>query len=108
MTTKKSLIDENIQLRYQQITLEAQLQKLLVLSHENSQLKKLLSASSSTEMRAIAAEILAVDTTTARQLLVLNKGKREGVFSGQPVLDAKGVMGQVIDVGFMTSTVLLV
>ena len=108
ISTKKSLIDENIQLRYQQITLEAQLQKLLVLSHENSQLKKLLSASSSTEMRAIAAEILAVDTTTARQLLVLNKGKREGVFSGQPVLDAKGVMGQVIDVGFMTSTVLLV
>ena len=108
VSTKKSLIDENIQLRYQQIMLEAQLQKLLVLSHENSQLKELLSASSATEMRAIAAQILAVDTSSSRQLLVLNKGKRDGVFSGQPVLDAKGVMGQIIDVGLMTSTVLLV
>lgn len=108
IATKKSLIDENIQLRYQQITLEAQLQRLLVISNENSQLKALLSASSSTDMRAIAAQILAVDTTPSRQLVVLNKGKREGVFAGQPVLDAKGVMGQIIDVGFMTSTALLV
>lgn len=108
VSAKKSLIDENIQLRYQQIMLEAKLQKLLVLSHENSQLKALLSASSAAEMRAIAAQILAVDTTNVRQLLVLNKGKRDGVFVGQPVLDAKGVMGQIIDVGFMTSTVLLV
>ena len=58
ISTKKSLIDENIQLRYQQITLEAQLQKLLVLSHENSQLKKLLSASSSTEMRVFFQDSL--------------------------------------------------
>jgi rod shape-determining protein MreC len=108
IASKKSLINENMQLRYQQIILEAQLQKLLVLSNENSQLKQLLSASAATEMRAIAAQILAVDTTSSRQLLVLNKGKRDGVFAGQPVLDAKGVMGQIIDVGLMTSTVLLV
>lgn len=108
VSSKKLLINENMQLRYQQIILEAQLQKLLVISRENSQLKELLSASAATEMRAMAAQILAVDTTSSRQLLVLNKGKRDGVFSGQPVLDAKGVMGQIIDVGLMTSTVLLV
>lgn len=108
ISSKKSLIKENMQLRYQQIMLEAQLQKLLVISRENSQLKELLSVSATTEMRAMAAQILAVDTTISRQLLVLNKGKRDGVFAGQPVLDAKGVMGQIIDVGLMTSTVLLV
>lgn len=106
--SKKLLINENMQLRYQQIMLEAQLQKLLVISRENLQLKELLSASAASEMRAMAAQILAVDTTSSRQLVVLNKGKRDGVFSGQPVLDAKGVMGQIIDVGLMTSTVLLV
>ena len=108
ISTKKSLIDENMQLRYQQTMLEAQLQQLLVISNENSQLKELLSASSSGKMRAMAAQILAVDTTSSRQLLVLNKGKRDGVLSGLPVLDAKGVMGQIIDVGLMTSTVLLI
>jgi rod shape-determining protein MreC len=59
-------------------------------------------------MQAMVAQILAVDTTTARQLVVLNKGKRDKVYAGQPVLDAKGVMGQVVDVGLMTSTVLLI
>lgn len=108
VSSKKALIDDNIQLRYQQTLLEAKLQKLLVIRSENSQLKALLSASSTESDRAMAAEILAVDTTSARQLLILNKGKREDVYVGQPVLDAKGVTGQVIDVGMSTSTVLLI
>ena len=56
----------------------------------------------------MAAEILAVAASSTRQLLVLNKGSRDGVTVGQPVLDAKGVMGQIIDVGSMTSTVMLI
>ena len=108
MSTKKSLIDENMQLRYQQTMLEAQLQKLMLIRTENSQLKELLSASSSATTHTMAAQILAVDTSSIRQVLVLNKGSRDGVFTGQPVLDAKGVMGQIIDVGLMTSTVLLI
>jgi rod shape-determining protein MreC len=108
VSTKKNLIDENIRLRYQQVMLEAELQKLLIIQKENSQLKELLLTSSQADMRAMVAQILAVDTSNARQIVILNKGNRDGVYSGQPVLDAKGVMGQVIDVGSMTSTVLLI
>ncbi|KTC85423.1 rod shape-determining protein MreC [Legionella drozanskii LLAP-1] len=108
VSAKKALISENMQLRYQQAMLEAELQKLLVIKEENSQLRELLLTSSKASMRAMAAQILAVDTSISRQLVVLNKGKRDGAYTGQPVLDAKGVMGQVIDVGYMTSTVLLI
>jgi rod shape-determining protein MreC len=108
VSAKKALINENMRLRYQQTMLEAELQKLLVIQKENSQLKELLLTSSKADIRAMAAQILAVDTSNARQIVVLDKGKRDGVYSGQPVLDAKGVMGQVIDVGPMTSTVLLI
>lgn len=108
VSAKKALINENMQLRYQQTLLEAELQKLLVIKEENSQLRELLLTSSKASMRAMAAQILAVDTSSSRQLVVLNKGKRDGVYTGQPVLDAKGVMGQIIDVGYMTSTVLLI
>lgn len=108
VSAKKVLIDENMRLRYQQTALEAELQKLLVIQKENSQLKELLLTSSQADMRAMAAQILAVDTSNARQIVVLNKGNRDGVYSGQPILDAKGVMGQVVDVGPMTSTVLLI
>ncbi|KTD18918.1 rod shape-determining protein MreC [Legionella jordanis] len=108
VSAKKALINENMQLRYQQTLLEAELQKLLVIKEENSQLRELLLTSSKASMRAMAAQILAVETSSSRQLVVLNKGKRDGVYVGQPVLDAKGVMGQIIDVGSMTSTVLLI
>ncbi|MDR3442616.1 MAG: rod shape-determining protein MreC [Legionella sp.] len=108
VSAKKALINENMRLRYQQAMLAAELQKLIVIQKENSQLKELLLTSSKANMSAMAAQILAVDTSNARQVVVLNKGKRDGVYVGQPILDAKGVMGQIVDVGPLTSTVLLI
>lgn len=108
ISAKKTLIDENTRLRYQQTMLEAELQKLLVIRNENSQLKALLLATANDHTQAMAGQILAVDMNSSRQLLVLNKGKRDGVVAGLTILDAKGLIGQVIDVGSMTSTVLLI
>lgn len=108
VSAKKALIAENMHLRYQQTMLEAELQKLLVIQKENSQLKELLLTSSKADMSAMAAQILAVDTSNSRQVVILNKGKRDGAYVGQPVLDAKGVMGQIVNVGPITSTVLLI
>lgn len=108
VSAKKSLIDENIKLHYQQTILEAEMQKLMAIKEENSQLKQLLLTSSKEKVNAMAAQILAVDATNSRQVVILDKGKREGAYVGQPVLDAKGVMGQIIDVGYITSTVLLI
>ena len=108
MGSKKALIDENKQLHYEQIILEAQLQKLSMLQHENTQLKNFLSMPSTVNKHVLVAQVLMVNTGNTRQSLVLNKGTRDGVFNGQPVLDAKGVLGQIIDVGLMTSTVLLI
>ena len=108
VSAKKHLIDENIKLHYRQTILEAELQKLMAIKEENSQLKQLLLTSSKEKMNAMAARILAVDATSSRQLVILDKGKRDGAYVGQPVLDAKGVMGQIIDVGYLTSTVLLI
>jgi rod shape-determining protein MreC len=108
VSAKKALIAENMQLRYKQTMLEAELQKLIVIQKENSQLKELLLTSSKADMSAMAAQILAVDTSNSRQVVVLDKGKHHGAYVGQPVLDAKGVMGQIVDVGPITSTVLLI
>lgn len=105
---KKDLIDENIKLHYQQTLLEAQLQNLLVIKEENLQLSKLLQTAVKANVRSMAAQILAVDLGGARQLIIIDKGTRDEVYIGQPVLDAKGVVGQVVDVGYMTSTVLLI
>lgn len=106
--SKNSLIVENMQLRYKQTMLETRLQKLVAIQAENSELKSLLLASAPDKVKSMVAQILAVDTTSKRHLIVLNKGSRDGISMGQAVLDAKGIMGQIIDVGLMTSTVLLI
>lgn len=105
---KTQLIRENANFRYKQLVFETQLQQLKQIENENAELKELLVASFKISERAIAAEILSVEMDNIRQVVVINKGKDAGVFVGQPVLDAKGLIGQVIDVGLLTSTVLLI
>ncbi|MEE4465860.1 rod shape-determining protein MreC, partial [Azotobacter chroococcum] len=39
--------------------------------------------------------------------ILIDKGERDGVFLGQPVLDARGLMGQVVEVMPYTARVLL-
>lgn len=108
LRSKANLIDENTGLRHEQALLQAELQRFMAIKEENSALKALLSASSQAKIRTMASRILAVDMHIARQFVVLDKGKRDGVYLGQPVLDAKGVVGQIVDVGYMTSTVMLI
>jgi rod shape-determining protein MreC len=56
----------------------------------------------------LIAQLLAVDTDPFVNQVVLDKGLHDGVFIGQPVLDANGVLGKVIQLGPWTSRVLLV
>jgi rod shape-determining protein MreC len=39
---------------------------------------------------------------------VINRGANDGVFEGQPVLDEKGIVGQILHVGTTSSRVLLI
>ena len=108
LSSKNSLVDENMQLRYKQTMLEASLQKLMTIQSENSELKSLLLAADNDNTHAMVGQILAVDTANNRHVVVIDKGSKDKVTVGQAVLDAQGVMGQIIDVGLLTSTVLLI
>ncbi len=106
--THQALIEQNTDLRAQLLLQEAQVQKMLELEKENTQLRALLKSSSYLNGKVKAAQILAVDVDPYLTQAVIDKGKRYGVFQGQPVLDATGVMGQVIQVGPLTSRVMLI
>jgi rod shape-determining protein MreC len=56
----------------------------------------------------LIAELLSVDLDPYTHELVLNKGSMSNAFVGQPVLDARGVMGQLIHVGPLSSTAMLI
>ena len=53
------------------------------------------------------APILDIDLDPTRQRLVLDAGSRDGVAMGQSVIDAGGLVGQIIAVRPSTATVLL-
>lgn len=107
-SSQQGLLVENAQLRARQLLLYAKLQKVLALERENAQLRALLKSSEHIQDKVTVAQLLAVDLAPYTQQIVIDKGQNDGVYIGQPVLDAYGVMGQVISVGPITSRVLLI
>ncbi len=108
LKSHQSLVTENRQLRDLQLQSRVQLQKLDILEKENERLRQLLSATPKTTEDHLISEIISVDVDPYRQFIVLNKGSKEGVYIGQPIIDAHGIMGQVVFVNAMTSTALLI
>ncbi len=108
LATRSRLIFENASLRKSQLLLQSRLQKLGVLEAENVRLQKLLQSSKKIKQRVLIAKMLAVDTDPYRQNITINKGSSHGVFIGQAVIDALGVMGQISQVANHSATALLI
>ncbi|GAB4346692.1 MAG: hypothetical protein Kow006_05580 [Gammaproteobacteria bacterium] len=107
LQTRDQLQEENASLRAELKTLKAQMQKFAALEAENFRMRELLDSSFRLGDQVLIAELLAVDLDPYRHQVVINKGSRSGVFTGQPVVDAAGVTGQVIHVGPASATVML-
>jgi rod shape-determining protein MreC len=104
-----TLIEQNAKLREENLSLRFMLQKFEDLKTENDRLRSLLdSATKITEDKVLVAEVLAMDLDPFTRKIKINKGSQHGVFEGQPVLDAQGVMGQVTRVSALSSVVMLV
>ena len=111
LVTQQSLLEENTRLREEQLLLNSKLQRFSILMEENKRLRELLESSASLGEgveRVLIAELIAVEMESFRRQIVINKGQREGVYDGQPVVDATGIMGQVVHVNQFSSTVLLI
>lgn len=107
-STRRGLQEENARLRAQNLLVQARLQKSDALEAENRRLRELLDSSSKAGDRVLIAELMSVDFDPYQHQVLLNKGERDAVFVGQPVLDAYGVMGQIIRVTPFTATAILI
>lgn len=107
IVSHRQLLADNADLRAKILLLQAQLQQFLALKKENDQLRELLSSSPKAGGRVVVAQILSVAADPFVREVVLDKGSRDGVYRGQPVLDAFGVFGQVVSVSPLTCNVLL-
>jgi rod shape-determining protein MreC len=108
LSSHEVLVKENRALRKEQLELKAQVQRLSAIESENNQLKNLMRSSVQMQGKVLIAQLLAVDSDPFVNQVLLDKGSSSGVFVGQPVLDADGLMGKVVQVGPITSRLLLI
>jgi rod shape-determining protein MreC len=105
---RSDLLIENEALRTELLIHQRKLQQMAALAAENVRLRQLLGSSDMLQDNVLIAELIGVSPDPLSHTLVINKGRRHGVYEGQPVLDAFGLMGQVIEVHPFSSRVLLI
>ncbi|MDT8281789.1 MAG: rod shape-determining protein MreC [Gammaproteobacteria bacterium] len=108
LSTRQLLLEKNREYEARHLENRVQLQKLDIIDRENDRLRKLLGAIPKTTERLLIAEIISVDVDPYRQIILLNKGSSNDVYQGQPIIDAQGVMGQIIHVGPLSSSAILI
>jgi rod shape-determining protein MreC len=106
--SRSQLLEENDRLQRENLILQGRSQQMASLQAENVRLRALLNSSALLRDDVLVAELLGVSPDPERLQLVLNKGERDGVFVGQPLIDADGLMGQIVEVSGSTSRALLI
>lgn len=104
---KQRLLDENEQLQIIQLEQNEKLQRYDMLVAENDRLRALLDTNIRVDAKKAVAEIMSVASHPYSHNVVIDKGLSDGVFEGQPVLDHKGIVGQVVSAGNNTARVIL-
>jgi rod shape-determining protein MreC len=99
---------ENAELTEQLRAARVKLLQFDALREENLRLRAIREASAGIGGRTMIAEIIRVDVDPFRHRVRINKGADHGVFRNQPVLDAFGIVGQVVQVDKLTATIILI
>ena len=103
-----ALVEENRRLREEARALEVRQLKFASLEQENLRLRGLLDTSFKVGEQVLIAELLSIRLVPYEHVVVINRGSRFGVHPGQAVVDAKGVVGQVLRVTPRSSEVMLI
>lgn len=106
--THSQLQSDNQALRQVLLLQQSDLLFLEQLQQENSRLRKLLDTPVRQPQRKMIARLLAAEFNPNSHQILLDKGSLQGVYKGQPVINDKGVVGQVVVVNRGSSRVLLI
>jgi rod shape-determining protein MreC len=89
-------------------TLQARQLKFEALLSENNRLRALLGSSAKVSDLVLIAEVVGISPDPDQHYAMVDKGLNDGVFVGQAVIDATGLVGQVAESTTNLSKVLLV
>jgi rod shape-determining protein MreC len=108
LTSSAALRKQIKELQDEALILRVQAQSMIALEAENAHLRQLLGSIKRERGKRRIAEIMRVDNDPGKHIVTINKGTNDEVYIGQPVLDATGVLGQVVQGSAFTSKVMLI
>ncbi len=108
LTSRRTLEQENKTLRNKLLLQSGELQLLAQLKQENSRLRELLVSPRLKNEQMMVSQVISGGMDPYRAQIVLDKGTKDGVYEGQPVISDRGVVGQVTAVNQLSSRVLLI
>ena len=106
--TRASLRKENAALRERERALALATMRYQALEQENARLRGLNAALPPLVSRSTLADVVSVDLGRLRQRLVLDKGDSSDLYRSQAIVDAEGLVGQLVRVGPWSSEVMLI
>jgi rod shape-determining protein MreC len=106
--SRATLQSENEALRTELLIHQRRLQQMAALAAENVRLRRLLNSSDMLQDKVLISELIGISPDPLTHTVVIDRGRRDGVYRGQAVLDAFGLMGQVVEVHTHSSRVLLI
>lgn len=103
-----STLAENRQLEQALIESRSRVARLESVERENERLRALLNAEPRMPDRSLLADIMDFDLDPFSHRIAISRGQRDGLYEGQPLMDANGVVGQVFEVTPVLSSALMI
>lgn len=108
LDSRQKLEQENLLMHQELMLKNSDLLLLDQYKQENIRLRQLLGSPLRQDEKKQVTKVIATANNPYSDQVVIDKGSSSGVYEGQPVIDDKGVVGQVIAVAKYSSRVLLI
>lgn len=109
LADRSSLAERNAELSRELMLAQTRLRHYDAVQEQNQRLQELLAVQKTLGLSVQLARVIDVDFGAyRRQQLMLDLGSDQGIGVGQPVIDAHGVVGQVVDARGKSCTVMLI
>jgi len=108
LADRERLTEANNKLSQDLLLAQARLNRLNEVREQNQRLQELLAVQRSLDLGVQLAHIIDIDTDPDRHRLVIDAGANQGVQIGQAVLDAHGIMGQIVEALPNMATIMLI
>ncbi|MCY4049900.1 MAG: rod shape-determining protein MreC [Gammaproteobacteria bacterium] len=108
LAQEKSTLQEQItNLEQENMTLRVQIHQYEAIKEENERLARLLATSIKKRGELLLANIVVKKDDPYNHQVIIDQGFEAGVYMGQPAVSDAGVIGQITEVGFQRSVVML-